>query len=590
MWWIASLMAFALIGLIALQIKWIRHDFAIREEKFGQQVVTALNEAISKLEIRESVHMIARSDNSALLEDSVRLFFTEPSLPPFPEPFPVAVPEVPETPDIPDSVDFTGVNSYAFITDDDDTMVHVISHYTNKNGKVAVKVDRKKNATEVTTINVPDAELKMKELERKSYELEKQNHELQRKTAELSARQHEQMRLIDQQRLKELERIQKAAEKNQERVQLKAQKLSKVFEKMAFEYNIRTANVMERISPSLIDSVVGMELKNNGVVLPYSISILSGVNDSIVWNRKDSISQAVPDKEYSALLFPGDIINRNDLIKIGFTDTFRYFVSSMWIMLLSSAVFTLVVIFSFVYTLQIILRQKKLSEIKNDFINNMTHEFKTPIATIRLATEAISNPEIVNDAEKVRYYTKIISDENNRMNSHVENILQIAQFDKKSFAQDLVKTDMHQVIADAMEMMKLQTQQHNGVITFKPDAAASFINADRNFISMAIMNLIDNALKYTDGTPLIEITTANQEDQLVITVTDNGIGMKPETSKLIFEKFYRVPSGNLHNVKGFGLGLSYVKAIVTGHEGTISATSELGKGSTFIITLPLIKD
>jgi two-component system phosphate regulon sensor histidine kinase PhoR len=211
----------------------------------------------------------------------------------------------------------------------------------------------------------------------------------------------------------------------------------------------------------------------------------------------------------------------------------------------------------------------------------MTHELKTPIATIRLASEAINNPGVIRDPEKVLHYTRIINDENTRMNDHVENILQMAQFDRKDFIRELKETDMHEVIRESIEKMQLQVAQKGGKIIFEPNAQLHSMPADRRYIAIVLSNLIDNAIKYNTSSPVIKITTVNTGNDLTISVSDNGIGMTTEQCRKVFEKFYRVTTGNLHAVKGFGLGLSYAKAIVLAHGGTISVTSEPGAGSRF---------
>jgi two-component system phosphate regulon sensor histidine kinase PhoR len=274
------------------------------------------------------------------------------------------------------------------------------------------------------------------------------------------------------------------------------------------------------------------------------------------------------------------------VLKVSFADTFSYFLSSIWAMLISSVVFTLVVIACFAYTIYMILKQKRLSEIKNDFISNMTHEFKTPIATIGLAVDAMNNASVLEDKEKIKHYSGIIREENKRMNSHVENILQMALFDKKEFSPEVHEVNVHEVIEEAVEKMRLQVEDKGGTIEFIPAAENHIIRADTRFIPVVFLNLLDNAVKYNNRSPEIKITSMNEGEGIKISVEDNGIGMTRETQQKIFERFYRVSSGNIHNVKGFGLGLSYVKAIVISHGGAIEVSSEPGVGSTFTVWLP----
>jgi two-component system phosphate regulon sensor histidine kinase PhoR len=246
---------------------------------------------------------------------------------------------------------------------------------------------------------------------------------------------------------------------------------------------------------------------------------------------------------------------------------------------------------AFYLTVSTMLRQKKLSEIKNDFINNMTHEFKTPLATISLAVDALRNDKVVSDKEKMSYFSGIIKVENKRMNRQVETILKAALTDKQEVQLLMRPVHAHQVIKEVVENFTLQLEEKNGKAELMLNAEHDFINADEVHFANLINNLIDNAIKYSkeDQPPLIKITTHSTEKNLVMVIEDNGIGMNKETVKRVFEKFYRAHTGNLHNVKGFGLGLSYVRTMVEAHGGQIKVESVLGKGSTFTIELPLKK-
>jgi two-component system phosphate regulon sensor histidine kinase PhoR len=264
---------------------------------------------------------------------------------------------------------------------------------------------------------------------------------------------------------------------------------------------------------------------------------------------------------------------------------------SLWFPIISAVVFTLLIMAAFYLTVSTMLRQKKLSEIKNDFINNMTHEFKTPLATISLAVDALRNDKVVSDKEKMSYFSGIIKEENKRMNRQVETILKAALMDKQEVQLLMRPVHAHQVIKEVVENFTLQLEEKNGKAELMLNAEHDFINADEVHFANLINNLIDNAIKYSkeDQPPLIKITTHSTEKNLVMVIEDNGIGMNKETVKRVFEKFYRAHTGNLHNVKGFGLGLSYVRTMVEAHGGQIKVESVLGKGSTFTIELPLKK-
>ena len=264
---------------------------------------------------------------------------------------------------------------------------------------------------------------------------------------------------------------------------------------------------------------------------------------------------------------------------------------SLRLPIISAILFTLIIITAFYLTVSTMLKQKKLSEIKNDFINNMTHEFKTPLATISLAVDALRNEKVVNDKEKMGYFSTIIKEENKRMNRQVETILKAALMDKQEVQLLMRPVHAHEIIKDVVDNFALQLEEKNGKAELLLNAENDFIEADEVHFSNLINNLIDNAIKYSkeDQPPVINITTSSTAKNFVIVIEDNGIGMNKETVKRVFEKFYRAHTGNIHNVKGFGLGLSYVKTMVEAHGGDIKVDSILGKGSTFTIELPLKK-
>lgn len=258
-------------------------------------------------------------------------------------------------------------------------------------------------------------------------------------------------------------------------------------------------------------------------------------------------------------------------------------------MIAGAVLFTVILLAAFYVTLTALLRQKKMSEIKNDFINNMTHEFKTPLATISLAVDALRNEKVLESREKLNYFSSIIKEENKRMNKQVETILQAALSERQELQLDLKPIHVHEVIYKALENFSLQLQEKNSATDLQLNAKNDLIYADEVHFTNLVSNLIDNAVKYSRENLLIKISTASNSKSVNIRLEDNGIGMSKETIKRIFEKFYRAHTGNLHNVKGFGLGLNYVKTIVDAHHGKIKVESMLGRGTTFIIDIPLLK-
>lgn len=259
-------------------------------------------------------------------------------------------------------------------------------------------------------------------------------------------------------------------------------------------------------------------------------------------------------------------------------------------MVVGSIIFTLMIISAFFVTVYALLRQKKLSEIKNDFINNMTHEFKTPLATISLAVDALRNNKVQEDKTRMDYFSGIIKEENKRMNKHVETILQAALMDRQELRLNKFPLHVHDLITDVISNYTLQLQEIEGRIELNLNAKNDLINVDEVHFRNMISNLIDNAVKYSKEKLLLKISSHNSGKNIALKFEDNGIGMTKETVRRIFEKFYRAHTGNLHNVKGFGLGLSYVKTVVDAHGGRIKVDSTFGKGSTFTIEMPYFNE
>jgi two-component system phosphate regulon sensor histidine kinase PhoR len=288
----------------------------------------------------------------------------------------------------------------------------------------------------------------------------------------------------------------------------------------------------------------------------------------------------------------GENLSMDETLNVVVLDYKKIAIQSLRLRFSTSILFTLIIIAAFYLTLRTMLRQKKLGEIKNDFINNMTHEFKTPLATISLAVDAMKNEKVLQDREKINYFSSIIKEENQRMNRQVETILKASQLEKQEVELNLKPLHAHEVIKDVVDNFALQLEEKQGQAELLLEASQDLVNADEVHFSNLVNNLVDNAVKYAkENMPLrIKITTQSNEKNLIIKVEDNGIGMSKETVKRVFERFYRAHTGNIHNVKGFGLGLSYVKTMVQAHGGQINVDSTLGKGSTFTMQLPIKKE
>jgi len=335
----------------------------------------------------------------------------------------------------------------------------------------------------------------------------------------------------------------------------------------------------EKTDPKLLDSLIRNELGIKGIDAKYEYAVVNGTNSAML---KPELVNSL----YKVPLAPENVFIQPKYLALYFPDQHGFILSTMKFILIGSGLLILALIISFYYTISTIFRQKKLSEIKNDFISNMTHEFKTPISTISLACEVLGDNSIEKSADRLNNYVTMIKDENKRLGLLVENILQTAILDKGEFRLKTEEVDIHYIIEQAINNIRLQVEKKEGEIITELKAEKNNLFADKVHLTNIVYNLIDNALKYSNETPRLRIITENKKDGIIISVKDQGIGISKENQKKIFDTMYRVPTGNIHTVKGFGLGLSYVKAVVEKHGGNISVESELGNGSTFKVWLP----
>ncbi len=350
-------------------------------------------------------------------------------------------------------------------------------------------------------------------------------------------------------------------------------KLRKAFDKedlknFRFEYaiisNTSDQNTIELQSPNFLTESIDTSVHNKPIIIPIIPETGSDLEGLIAYEHLILI---IPDFK---------------------TQVWQ---SITWI-IVGAAIFNLIIIAAFYLAIKTILNQRKLNAIKSDFINNMTHELKTPLATISLAVDALKNEKVLADRARMQYFSSIIKDENRRMNKHVETILQAGLMDRQDIRMNLKPVHIHELLSKVLDNFNLQLQEKHAKADLLLNAKCDVINADETHISNLISNLIDNSIKYAkEKEPLqLKITTHSTNKSLIMQFADNGIGMSKETVKRIFEKFYRAHTGNIHNVKGFGLGMSYVKTIVDAHKGKIKVDSTLGKGSCFTIEIPLVNN
>lgn len=343
--------------------------------------------------------------------------------------------------------------------------------------------------------------------------------------------------------------------------------------------------INKRTSKEEIETLLKQELKERNLNLDFEYGIYSSALATKIRSEGFDISQK---NKYSTPLFTDNEGNSDYDLMVSFPSKKIYLMSSILVMVVLSIAFTLIIIIAYSSALLQLLRQRQISEIKTDFINNMTHEFKTPIATINLVLDSVKSPKILSDPDKLNHYLQVIRDENKRMHAQVENVLRISRLEKNQLNISKERLDVHEIIEDALTHVILIIEDRGGYVNEHYNAERSEVLANDVHFTNVLVNILDNAVKYSEGTPKIDIYTEVVKNNIIIKIKDQGIGMSKPVLKRVFEKFYREHTGDIHNVKGHGLGLAYVKKIIEDHQGEVYAESEKGKGSTFYIKLPLI--
>lgn len=523
---ITILASLALAGLIAIQVYWVNNAVTLGEERFEQSVNEALNNVVYRMEKLSTAAKLTKKIK--FRKQGIRWFSPQDSI--------KSTIQL-----LPDSM--SDKQSYSLLHNK--VNVQVFEEFESDSNGVMVKKSREKNYSSDTAS--------------KEFDMKMENEGPF-----------------------QLPGFDSASIQNKW-ISNKNNMVKDIFDELVSVNIYKDAGA--RIDTLLLDSVIRYELLEKGISADYEFGVtpIKNPSDTTGMTEKMKNIYASP---YKINLSPDNIFIKPQFLSLHFPSQKRYLLGSMWLMLSVSLVFMLVIIFSFYYTISTIFRQKKLSEIKNDFISNMTHEFKTPISTISLACEVLNDRTIDKSPERVNKYVTMIGDENKRLSLLVENILQTAILDKGKFNLKIQSIDIHTLVEQTITNIKLQVENKEGEISTELNASQPVINGDRVHVTNIIFNLIDNALKYSNDKPKIRISTKNDEAGVFISVSDNGIGISKENQKRIFDTMYRVPTGNIHNVKGFGLGLSYVKAVAEKHSGSISVESEVGKGSTFTVYLP----
>jgi len=556
---IIGLICLSLAGIIGVQYLWIRNALKVREAQFDRSVNDAMGTTVNKLETREDIaflrsNVMADSVNSlvqAFANDSIfRLNNKLDSL--LSSDDMLHIP--PPPPQEPNRNSFTF--EYHFNNDFShlDTLIE-LAEFVNINKSQSLLRSH------------PVKPVKVRKMEDRNFT----THGFTVRTKTAVNPQHH---IIVNEDIR--------------KISTKAKKIKDVIKRIATEMEAKPLPLNKRIDTTSLAESLKKSFADKNIDIPFEYAVLSPTNDSNPLPiQSPGFRKTYMNTTHHVSLFPNDVFQKHDQLLVYFPGQKTHLLKSLSLLALSSVFFTIIIVITSIISIFIMLRQKKISDIKTDFINNMTHEFKTPLATISIAVDSINNPKIIDTPDKIRSYIKVIKEENNRMNARVEEVLQMALLDSKDFKLIIREIDLNTVIRKVTDTIRLQIENKEGSLAVDLGAERTTVKADEVHLSNVLMNLLDNANKYSQGKPEIRVTTRNIGSSVAVAVEDKGIGMSPETQHRVFDKFFRVTSGNIHNVKGFGLGLSYAKAIVLTHKGALNVSSESGKGSRFEVVLPL---
>lgn len=559
---IIIMMSIACIGLVGFQYYWVTNAFRINEERFEQLVYQSMQATVSQIESNETSDIFL----SYLAQDTM----LQQSLFERIEPIVVQVRQRPIPRRRPSVVDSLLLQPVPQVSQrfrrliesrgiDPSILTDLDNFFTNLTPQIASSI-----------FTMDEMEILLQERERQIQYLNQ---------AEAAFRSRYGV-VIEPDFVEEYNIPRDAIEKIRN-ANLKIELMNRVWQELLEGQK----DVFSRMDTGMVKTLLESNFKDRGITEVFDLGILDDKGQLITYPGSRQSEQLLKNG-IQARLFPGDILGKENYLLVNFPNKNAYVIRQIWLPMLSSLFFIGIVIFSFVYAIRVIIKQKNLSQIKNDFINNMTHEFKTPIATVSLAVEALQDPSLMSQDNFRNRYLNIIKDENKRLGTQVEKVLQSATLDKKEFKLKLEKVHLPELLQYAVGHISLQVENRGGKIEFEDQLKEPLIDADEFHLTHLVNNLLDNALKYSNDEPQISLKTWDQNGSVYISVADNGIGMSKETQKKIFDKFYRVPTGNLHDVKGFGLGLSYVKTMTEAHKGNISVSSEPGKGSIFTLKLP----
>ncbi len=532
---IIILMTFALIGLVGLQLYWIKNAITVEEANFRRSVDEAISVVITKLEKKEITSQLNKYKERTILINTIdslnRLLYKEQQK-------------------------YPGIDEESHTSDDTRISNHKIdvSTWDNYNGETTLYHD-----TSIVVTEDPVSKVS--------------------KGSNFKTIQHHKID-IDESVLNDYS----VTKLKRDLLLKKINLLDDFFEDI---FNLGKFKPIEkRLDPYLLDSLIFQELLKKGVKTEYEFGIFNPGRGQLIVQKTGKYSKDLLNRNYAYILFPSDLYLNPEYLMLYFPKEKSFLMMQLWLMLIVSMSLIVIIIFSFSYSVFTVFKQKKLSEMKNDFVNNMTHEIKTPISTISLACEVLGDKDVKKTEALFSTYINVIKQENKRLETLAEHILQTATLEKGQLLLRKEEIDLHQIILQAFNNVGFHVMQKSGSIAQELNANKSIILADKVHITNLIYNLLDNANKYSPEKPKITISTENSSKGVIIKIIDNGIGISKANQKKIFDKFSRISTGNVHDIKGFGLGLSYVKAIVTKHQGSIEIESELKKGSVFTVFLP----
>ena len=573
-------MGFSILGIIAVQLVWMNNAIRVKNELFSRSVNEALNNTAEKMEERHDLGVVNQMIFSG---DSAYQFGGDQD---FEFHFQVPEPPPPHPANLPDSLKMNKLPPVKAPP----VIVTKKKNPNKKESNIRVEVETRSDTKETTTHFEMKGEAAVFEDEFLFHGKNDLNNQHvfivdgDTVISNLDSLYSVSVIKIDS-LMESLDSNIQVSAGFSKRIKNKAGNLKRTARQVVTEIVSWDAN---EIDTTQLKTALQEELKNRDIPIDFQFGIFA---DSILYaHSEDADSAGLASSEYKVELYPNAIFERNLNLSVVFPGRDNFIYRSLNWLLVASLIFSLFILTTFSLSIFYILRQKKISEMKSDFINNMTHEFKTPIATISVATDSITNEKVVKDPERIKYFAGMIKKENARMNLQVEDILTIARLDRKDFEFNWEAIDVHDLIKDAVQGIILQVEKRDGKIETHLDAKNSTITTDRKHCTNLIYNLLDNAMKYSADSPKIVVATQNKANGVVISVKDNGIGMSKNVQSKIFEKFYRQSSGNVHNVKGFGLGLSYVKAVLEANRGNIEVQSEPGKGSKFDVFLPFVRE